>query len=121
MSGLRVALRGGVNYGEPSESFPVSSLAAARDMWIDRRDSNGRRTCDDTDAYGEVIRVFFPCWGDSPCSLPGLDSSWTGGHAWVMTARDDADFDPEYDDPFGSPPDYRLVIGPRGGVRWERC
>lgn len=120
MSGLRAALRGGCNYGEPSESFPVSSLRVVRDMWADRERSNGHRTCDDVDAYGEVTRWFYPCWGDRPWQDAG--GSWVAAEVWVVPTRETFEgFDPETDDPFGQTPDYRLLVGPRGGLRWERC
>ena len=107
----RVTLWGGASYGHADESFPVSSLAAAREMWIDRRDSGGHRKSLDIAADGTESYVYCPCWGDTPaCESDG----WYAGYAWAAAPDDDTD-------PIGEYPDYVLRIGPRGGVRWERA
>lgn len=105
---LRVTLWGGASYGHADESFPVASLAQARDMWIDRRDSNGHRRCLDIAADGTESYVYCPCWGD-----PIDAGEWYAGYAWYVDPDDT-------DDPIHDYPDMVLRVGPRGGVRWER-
>ena len=104
---LRVTLWGGASYGHADESFPVRSLSQAREMWMDRRDSNGHRRCLDIAADGTESYTYCPCWGDA------IDPDyWYAGHAWYVDADDD--------DPIHDYPDMVLRVGPRGGVRWER-
>lgn len=105
---LRVTLWGGLNYALPDESFPVGSLAAAREMWLDRQRSNGYRKCLDIAADGTENYVYCPGWGDV-----NHEDTYVG-YAWYVRADDDTD-------PIGEHPDRVLVLGPRGGLRWEKA
>jgi hypothetical protein len=108
MSAIRVTLWGGLSYGHTDESFPVSSLAQALDMWDDRRSSNGHRKCVDIAADGTESYVYCPCWGD----VNHEDGGTYVGMAWYVD--DDTD-------PIGEYPDKVLVLGPRGGLRWQNA
>lgn len=106
MTRLRVALYGGYNYGDPDETFEVESLSEARAMWEDRVASNGARKCEYRRADGTVEFFYSPCWGESAPGDAAAD-------AWYV--------DDDSPDPIGTYPDRRLTVGPRGGLRWERC
>lgn len=114
---LYVALHGGASYSPPEVAVEYRSLLAAAQDWADRRDcQHTRHFIADQNEY-----LFCPCWGDSSVYD---DDRQHAGFAWYV----DDDHPAVSDGPAGKLldsvdmyPDRELTVGPRGGLRWERC
>ena len=118
---LFVNLHGGASYRMSSEAAEYASLAEAAEDW-DSRERTGYSWKHLDRVRGE--RVFCPCWGDrsvydgerqhagfawyvDPDTFPGEITVSPSGHRVIDTT-----------DMY---PDRELTVGPRGGLRWERC
>lgn len=119
---LYVNLHGGSSYAHDNIAVRYDSLAEAAADWDDFRRSNGHRRVLDR-ASGEY--VYAPCWGD----MAGW--SWAegrrehAGFAWYVDDDDPGLSVNEHGitvfDTTDQYPDRELTVGPRGGLRWERC
>jgi hypothetical protein len=106
-----VQLYGGCNYSHPKPVAHRMTLAVGRWRWIQRQESNGHLLLPDDDDRGG--RCYFPGWGDPGANDLDERGRWYGGYAWFVDSEWDAiDTTDLY-------PDRVLVIGPRGGARWE--
>jgi hypothetical protein len=117
---LYVALHGGANYSSPTMACEFKSLREALVEWDSRARSGYSFKHLDRES-GEW--VFCPCWGD-PAWCANNDGRYHAGMAWYV----DDDHPGVSDGPVGKLfdstdeyPDRELTVGPRGGLRWERC
>lgn len=107
---LYVNLHGGANYARSAEAERYPSLAAAAAEY-DRRHRDS----------------YYPCWGDPSVHDQLNDGRFHAGFAWyvdeddpsvILTADDAGNVLFDTTDQY---PDRELTVGPRGGLRWERC
>lgn len=117
---LFVALHGGASYAAPDTAIEYRSLEAAAQDWADRRDHQHTRHFDAE--HNEF--VFCPCWGDPSVYGQTNDGRYHAGMAWYVND----DHPAVRQGPVGllldtcdMYPDRELTVGPRGGLRWERC
>lgn len=106
---LYVALHGGASYSHPTEADEYPSLAAAAAEY-DRRHHDWR----------------YPCWGDPAVGDLTNDGRFYAGFAWYVNddhpaVSGDRDDNATILDSVGMYPDRELTVGPRGGLKWERC
>lgn len=110
---LFVALHGGANYASPDTAEEFRSLAQAAREYDSRR-----------------YQRYYPCWGDPGWADYNNDGRAHAGFAYFVGPDDPewADVSTESDAHGGRVltsldlyPNYELTVGPRGGLRWERC
>lgn len=105
---LFVNLHGGANYAHSDRADEYPSLeAAAREYH--------RRSYD----------RYYPLWGDPSVYDSNNEGRFYAGFAWYVPA-DDPDVIVAEDgtrtfSTIDNYPDRELTVGPRGGLRWERC
>lgn len=104
---LFVALHGGASYSHPTDADEYPSLEAAAREYENRRHDR-----------------YYPCWGDPSVFDSNNEGRYYCGFAWYVA--DDhpgirVDGEELILDSTDMYPDRELTVGPRGGLRWERC
>lgn len=107
---LYVALHG-AGYSHPEHADEYDSLEQAAREYESRR-----------------FQSYYPCWGDPSYADATNDGRWHAGMAWYVDDEHPAvSLNPEDHtgrrmlDTCDMYPDRELTVGPRGGLRWERC
>lgn len=119
---LYVALHGGASYSFPDTAAEYASLREAADEWDSRRRSGY--------SFKHLDRehnhyVYCPGWGDSGVYGQTNDGRDHAAFAyWVPDGDPDLSINEHGVTVFSTCdnyPDRELTVGPRGGLRWERC
>lgn len=118
---LYVNLHGGSSYAHDNIAVRYDSLGEALRDWADRRAMPSFRH----DDRERNERVFCPCWGDMAGWSWAEGGREHAGFAWYVDDDDPGLSVNEHGitvfDTTDQYPDRELTVGPRGGLRWERC